>query len=153
MFDAIEEEREISTIIPITRRDVTSEHPCFQIPKKGGRELRKVVVCSDLNGCLMKRRFKMEDHRVVKMNVVRGMWAASIDISKAYLQVPVDPEATPYLAFNYAGSTWAYTAIPFVLSSAPRTFTLLMCVMAIRQKRKITATHFIDDLLFLHENK
>jgi ribonuclease HI len=155
MLAAIEEERVLKVIVPISRSKVMWEHRCFQILKKGGKEWRKVVDCSELNGFLLKRKFKMEDQRTVQRNIRRMMWGASIDISKAYWQIPVDPEATPYLAFSYDNQTWAYTAMPFGLSTAPRTFTLLMrvCVQAIRQRWKLTASHFLDDLLFLHEDR
>jgi ribonuclease HI len=155
MLAAIDEERAMQAIRPIRREEVMWEHETFFVKRKGKKKLRKVVDCSALNVFLRKRKFKMEDHRVVQKNLIKMMWATKTDISNAYLQVPVDPEATPFLCFNYDGQTWTYTAMPFGLSTAPRTFTLLMraCIKAIREKWEVTATAYLDDLLFLHADR
>jgi hypothetical protein len=45
--------------------------------------------------------------------------------------------------------------MPFKISTALRTFTLLMrqCIKAVRQRWKVTAVHYLDDLLFLHRDR
>jgi ribonuclease HI len=82
----------------------------------------------------------------------KGLFATSLDISSAYHHVPVAPRAQPYLSFNYNKHMYSYTAMPFGINTAPRTFTLLMrqCIKAIRERWQVTAIHYLDDLLFLH---
>ena len=148
---AVEEELLQGVIVPISRRYVLWEHSVFQIPKKDGK-LRKIVDCSDFNFFLFKRHFKMEDHRLLQQLLRRGWWATSLDISSAYHHVPVWLAAAPYLCFSNNGQIYAYVAMPFGISTAPRTFTMLMrlCIEAIRQRWQVTALHYLDDLLFLH---
>jgi hypothetical protein len=85
----------------------------------------------------------------------KDIYATSMDVTSAYHHVPVAEWAQPYLCFNYNSKTYCYRAMPFGISTAPRTFTLLMrqCIRAMRQRWKITAVHYLDDLLFLHHDK
>jgi hypothetical protein len=64
-------------------------------------------------------------------------------------------EAQPYLCFNYNSKTYYYQAMPSGISTAPRTFTLLMRqrIKAVRQRWKLAAVHYLDDLLFLHGDR
>jgi hypothetical protein len=83
------------------------------------------------------------------------MFATSVDVTFAYHPVPVATEEQPYLCFNYNSKIYCYRAMPLGTSTAPRTFTLLMrqCIKAVRHHWKVTAVHYLDDLLFLHHDK
>jgi hypothetical protein len=56
----------------------------------------------------------------------KNMFATSVVVTSAYHHEQVAMEAQPYLHFNYDNKTYCYRAMPFGLSTAPRTFTLLM---------------------------
>ena len=83
------------------------------------------------------------------------MFATSVDITSAYHHVLAASWAQPYLCFNYDNKTYCYRAMPFGLSTAPRTFALLMrqFIKAVRQRWRATAVHYLDDLLFLHHDE
>jgi hypothetical protein len=54
------------------------------------------------------------------------MNATIVDVTSAYHHVPVAEWAQPYFCFNYNSKTYCYGAMAFGISTAPRTFTLLM---------------------------
>jgi hypothetical protein len=85
----------------------------------------------------------------------KGMYATSADVTPAYHHVLVAEWAQPYLCFNYNSKTYCYRAMPLGISTAPRTFTILMrqCIKAVKQRWRVTAVHYLDDLLFLHQDK
>ena len=151
MTQAIREELQAHVIRPIRRADILLEHPTYLIPKKN-KKLRKIVNAAGLNKFIRKTKFKLEDQYLLIHLLLKNHFATSLDISSAYHHVPVAPWAQPYLCFNYDGQTYCYTAMPFGLNTAPRTFTLLMrqCIKAVRERWQVTAVHYLDDLLFLH---
>jgi hypothetical protein len=124
------------------------------IPKKNGK-LRKILNAAALNKYILKTKFKLEDQRLLMQLLQRNMFATSVDITSAYHHVPLASWAQPFLYFNYDSKTYCFQAIPFSLSTAPHTFTLLMqqCIKAVRQRWRDTAIHYLDDLLFLHHDK
>jgi hypothetical protein len=126
----------------------------FLVPKPNG-EWRKIVDCRLLNSYLERRKFKMEDHRTVAAVIEANHWAVSIDISKAYHHVTVSEELQPYLSFQYGKKIYQYMAMPFGISSAPRTFCKIMghAMRVIRERWRITAVQYLDDLLFLHPDR
>lgn len=54
----------------------------------------------------------------------------SIDLKVASLHVPIRLNHRKFLHFTYAGSHFQYRAVPFGLSSAPRTFTKPLAAVA-----------------------
>lgn len=53
----------------------------------------------------------------------------SLDLTEAYLYVPILPLHWQYLRFQYVGHHYQYRALPFGLSSVPRTFTKLLAAL------------------------
>jgi hypothetical protein len=136
------------------REQIKWEHPSHLIPKKNGK-LRKIMNAATLNKYILKMKFKMEDQRLLMQLLQRNMFATGVDITSAYHHVPVASWAQPYLCFNYDSKTYCYRAMPFGLSTAPRTFTppMRQCIKTVRQTWRVTAVHYLDDLLFLHHDK
>jgi hypothetical protein len=89
-----------------------------------------------LNKFILKSKFKLEDQRLLMQLFQKDMYATSVDVTSAYHHVPVAEWAQPYLCFNHNSKTYCYRAIPFGISTAPRTFTLLMwqCIKAVRHR-------------------
>jgi hypothetical protein len=148
------EELRLEVVRRILRRDVKWCNPTFVILKKTGQG-RKILDCSILNRCLVDRSFKMEDARTVCQLAEAGDWAATLDISSAYLHVTVQAELQPYLAFSFDGQYYCYTMMPFGLKSAPRIFTLLMrhVIDDLRQQWNLRCVIYMDDLLILSSTK
>lgn len=77
-----------------------------------------------------------------------GDFLASIDLTEAYLHVPIRLEHRQYLRFCYAGRHYQYVALPFGLASAPRTFTKILAVLAAHLRAiPIRIQCYLDDLL------
>lgn len=75
---------------------------------------------------------------------------SSIDLTEAYLHVPILPEYRQYLSFCYNGNHFQYQALPFGLSSAPRVFTKIMAaLMAYISSLPIRVLFYLDDILIL----
>ena len=92
--------------------------------------------------------FQMETIQSVLLSVCLGDWMASIDLRKAYLQVPVHPESRPFLRFVANGQVYQFKALCFSLSTAPQVFTPVMApVSAFLHSLGIRMRCYLDDWL------
>ena len=64
--------------------------PWFLIPKPHQR-WRPVIDLSRLNTFLLVERFKMETPESIRASLIPGEWVSSIDLSDAYLHIPIHP--------------------------------------------------------------
>jgi hypothetical protein len=153
MMEAIDEEVMEGAVSEVPRSYLRWESPSFLAQKKNGK-WRKITDASALNKFIRKTPFVMEDQRTLRPLLKPEHKLATIDIEKAYYQVPVSPALRPYLGWSYAGKTYCYNCMPFGIRSAPHTFTVIMsfCVKAIRRKWNVTILAFLDDLLVMHED-
>ena len=71
----------------------------FLVPKKNGK-LRLVTDLSQLNTWVDCPSFRMDHAQVVRDALSPGMWATSIDLSDAYLHIPIHPSCWKYLTFQ-----------------------------------------------------
>ena len=53
-------------------------------------------------------------------------WIVTIDISDAFLTIPLDEELKDYVAFRYQDQTYRFLCMPFGLNNAARAFTKTM---------------------------
>jgi hypothetical protein len=92
-----------------------------------------------LNKFILKTKFNLEDQRLLMQLLRKDMYATSVDVTSAYHHVSVAEWAQPYLCFNYNNVTYYHRAMPFGISTAPRTLTLSMrqCIKAMRQRWKV----------------
>jgi hypothetical protein len=97
----------------------------------------------------------MEDHRTAAGVIERDQFAVSIDIQQAYHHVPIDLDLQPYMAFTYAGEYYHYVGMPFGIKHAPRVFTRIMhtAMVEVRRRWEITSVQYLDDLLFLSDDR
>ena len=99
----------------------------FLVPKRNGK-LRPVINISLLNLYIRKQPFKMEIVKSVRQSIVINDWAVSIDLTDAYLHVPIHPQSRKYLRFVYEDRIFQFTA--FRMSLSLWIFTKLMDVIA-----------------------
>ena len=57
-------------------------------------------------------------------------WAVSIDLTDAYLHVPIHHQSRMYLRFVYEDQAFHFTALPFGMSLSPLIFSKLMDVIS-----------------------
>ena len=119
----------------------------FLVPKKNGT-LRLIIDLSLLNRYIKKESFKMETVKSVRQAMRLNDWAVSIDLTDAYLHVPIHHQSRKYLRFIYEDQVYHFTALPFGMSLSPLIFSKLMDVIAacLRQ-HAISVFPYLDDWL------
>ena len=90
----------------------------FLVPKPHQR-WRPVIDLSRLNTFLHVEKFKMETPESIRTSLIPGEWISSIDLSDAYLHIPIHPNSRKYLRFCYKAQVFQFTSLPFGLATAP----------------------------------
>ena len=68
----------------------------FLVPKPH-QKWRPVIDLSRLNTFLHVEKFKMETPESIRTSLIPGEWVSSIDLSDAYLHIPIHPTSRKYL--------------------------------------------------------
>ena len=124
----------------------------FLVPKNG--KLRLIIDLSVLNHFVHTQTFKMETQRKVKDAVQLNDWAFSLDLTDAYLHIPIHHRSRKYLRFTLRGRMYQFKALPFGLSTGPYTFTRLMNVIVTFLRRRAVTLHpYLDDWLARNQNR
>ena len=97
----------------------------FLVPKPHQR-WRPVIDLSRLNTFLHVEKFKMETPESIRTSLVPGEWVLSIDLSDAYLHIPIHPNSRKYQRFCYKAQVFQFTSLPFGLATAPQVFTMIV---------------------------
>lgn len=122
----------------------------FAIPKKSGG-FRPVINLRALNKFVVYEHFKMEGIPTVKNLIQPNDWLVKLDLSDAYLTVPVHSSHKKFLQFRWGGRVFQFRCLPFGLSSAPRVFTkLLKPIMAYLRRQGIRLVIYLDDILIMN---
>ena len=119
----------------------------FIVPKPHQR-WRPVIDLGSLNTFLLKERFKKETPESIRASLIPGEWVSSIDLSDAYLHIPIHPNSRKYLRFCQRSQVFQFTSIPFGLPSAPQVFTTIVKeVKLMTLTRGIRLHQYMDDWL------
>ena len=71
-------------------------------------------------------KFKMETLESIRTSLIPGEWVSSIDLSGAYLHIPIHPNSRKYLRFCYKSQVFQFNSLPFGLATAPQVFTMIV---------------------------
>ena len=107
----------------------------FLVPKKGGT-WRPILNLKPLNRFIRPPHFRMESLQAILPELETGWWAASLDLRDAYLHVPMHHSSRKWLGFYVNQVPYQFTCLPFGLSTAPRTFTRVVKVVAESLRRR-----------------
>ena len=119
----------------------------FLVPKKNGK-FRLILDLSLLNCYIEKQAFKMETVKSVRQAMRLNDWAVSIDLTDAYLHVPIHRQSRKYLRFVHEDQVYHFSALPFGISLSPLIFSKLMDVIAaFLRQRAISVFPYLDDWL------
>ena len=119
----------------------------FLVPKKNGK-FRLILDLSLLNRYIEKQTFKMETVKSVRQAMRLNDWAVSIDLTDAYLHVPIHRQSRKYLRFVHEDQVYHFSALPFGMSLSPLIFSKLMDVIAaFLRQRAISVFPYLDDWL------
>ena len=119
----------------------------FLVPKKNGK-FHLILDLSLLNRYIEKQAFKMETVKSVRQAMRLNDWAVSIDLTDAYLHVPIHRQSRKYLRFVHEDQVYHFSALPFGMSLSPLIFSKLMDVIAaFLRQRAISVFPYLDDWL------
>ena len=119
----------------------------FLVPKKN-RKFRLILDLSLLNRYIEKQAFKMETVILVRQAMRLNDWAVSIDLTDAYLHVPIHHQSRKYLHFVHKDQVYHFSALPFGMFLSPLIFSKLMDVIAaFLRQRAISVFPYLDDWL------
>ena len=90
----------------------------------------------------------METVKSVRRSIMTNNWAVSIDLTDAYLHVPIHPRSRKYLRFVYEHQVFQFMALPFGMSLSPWICTKLMNVIATHLPlHAVSLFPYLDDWL------
>ena len=125
----------------------------FTITKSTG-DLRPVLNLRPLNRFLPTRHFKMETIQHVCHLINQNDHLTSIDLTDAFLHVPIHPSSRRYLRFRWRGKLYQFKVLPFGLSLAPLVFTkVLKPLLRWARQRGIRISAYLDDLIIIAATK
>ena len=84
----------------------------------------------------------METVKSVRKSMANNDWDVSIDLTDAYLHIPIHPRSGKYLRFAYEDQTFQFSALPFRMSLSPWIFTKLMGVIAAHLQQRTHLSFF-----------
>ena len=123
----------------------------FLVPKPHQR-WRPVIDLSRLNTFLHVEKFKMETPESIRTSLIPGEWATSIDLSDAYLHIPIHPHSRKYLRFCHRSQVFQFTSLPFGLATAPQVFTMIVKEVKLMALSK-GLHQYLDDWLIRSQSR
>ena len=119
----------------------------FSVLKKNGKG-RFIIDLSPLNRLIKKVHFRMEDAQFIKSLVNPNDYLASIDLSDAFLSIPLHHESKKFISFHFNGTTFSFNVLPFGLTSSPRIFSkVLRPVISHLRRSGIKVSAYLDDII------
>ena len=140
------------TIITETKGEEEYQSPFFGIHQNN--KLRPILDLRTLNRFTRNSTFRMEGMKEAKKLIHPNCFLAKIDLSDAYLSIPVNTNFQKYLCFSYQGKTYKFQRMPFGLNIAPRIFTRIMKT-ALKPMREagFNFVTYLDDILIIANTK
>ena len=125
----------------------------FLVPRPHQR-WKPVIDLSRLNTFLHVEKFKMETPESIRTSLVPGEWVSSIDLSDAYLHIPIHPNSRKYLRFCHRSQVFQFTSLPFGLATAPQVFTMIVKEVKLMALSKGLRLHqYLDDWLIRSQSQ
>ncbi|KAG8536531.1 hypothetical protein GDO81_026159 [Engystomops pustulosus] len=131
--------------------------PLFLVKKPNGT-LRLIINLRRLNKNIKYKYFKMESVKTATPLIPPDAQMCTIDLKDAYYHVPIHKNHQKFLRFAVESPQgkvchFQFRALPFGISSAPRTFTKVMAeVTAFLRKEGISIIPYLDDLLIVADS-
>ena len=90
----------------------------------------------------------MEKPEAIRTSLIPGEWVSLIDLSDAYLHIPIHPNSRKYLRFCRKSQVFQFTSLHFGLATAPQVFTIIVKeVKLMALTRGIRVHQYLDDWL------
>ena len=124
--------------------------PLFVRPrsKDSPNKWRCIFNTSKLNKFIKAPKFRMESTDSIRQLLNLNEYAVKLDLSDAYLHVPLHKKFRPYMRFWHKGKAYQFRSISFGANFSPWIFSYLMSVcMKFFHKRSIQIANFLDDMI------
>ena len=96
----------------------------------------------------------METQESIRTSLVPGEWVSSIDLSDAYLHIPIHPNSRKYLSFCHRSQVFQFTSLPFGLATAPHVFTMIVKeVKLMALSRGLRLQQYLEDWLIRSQSQ
>ncbi|XP_073419949.1 uncharacterized protein [Dendrobates tinctorius] len=143
--------------VPPTERGRGHYSSLFSVAKASG-EARTIINLKPLNAWVRYKRFQMESIRSAVFLIDRDAVMCTLDLKKAYYQVPIHPSSQRLLRFAVSLPARTchlqFQCLPFGLASAPRILTkLVMEMVAYLRDQGIVIIPYLDYLLLVAKSE
>ena len=119
----------------------------FLVKKKGGG-FRPILDLRALNRHLKVFNFKMLTAASLLLTLRQGDYWMKIDLKDAYFHIPIYPPHRKFLRFEFEGTVYEYTVLPFGMSLSPRVFVkCTQAALAPLRQKGIRVANYVDDYL------
>ena len=109
-----------------------------------------MINLAPLNNHIYNQPFKMEGLENLRYLLNPGDYFVKIDLSNAYLSIPVQEDSQPYLALIFDQVRYAFKTMPFGLNVAPARFTkVFKPVLADPRAQSVRALIWLNDILVI----
>ena len=71
---------------------------------------RPVIDLSSLNQYIPVSKFKMKTPESIRASLRQGEWVTLIDLSDAYLHLPIHPQSRKFLRFHHKGVSYQFSS-------------------------------------------
>ncbi|KAL1920713.1 uncharacterized protein VTP21DRAFT_1090 [Calcarisporiella thermophila] len=123
-------------------------------PKREKTKIRPLLDLRRINQYIQYQHFKMEGLPTIRDLVLPGDYLIKVDLSDAYLTIPIHQKSPKFLSFRHRGETYSFKAMPFGLASAPRIFSKLMKdALEPLRKQGMRLTFYLDDICLMHQSE
>ena len=100
------------------------------------------------------RKVQNGNSRVHQDSLIPGEWVLSIDLSDAYLHIPIHPNSRKYLRFCYKAQVFQFTSLPFGLATARQVFTMIVKEVKLMALSRGLRIHlYLDDWLIRSQSQ
>jgi hypothetical protein len=140
-------------IQPVTGTEPGFYSHMFLVRKNSGG-WRPVMDLTRLNQYVVRSKFRMVTSANIREVVQQHDWLASLDLTDAYLHIPMHYLSRKFLRFSVEGKAYEFRVLPFGLTTAPYVFTkVLRAVVNRLQSRSVNISPYLDDWLFRSVHK
>ena len=103
-----------------------------------------------LNRSVKAEHFKIEGMHIVWDLLQEGDWMTRFDLKDAYFAIPIHKHHQKYLQFRWKNQSYQFQSLPFSLSTAPQTFTKVLCpVIGLLRELGIRCVIYLDDIIII----
>lgn len=122
--------------------------PCLIVSRKVGDEIkyRMVIDFRLLNKFVKNSNYEFPDLHDLISQVGGSDWLSSLDLCRAYNQIPLHEDDQHKTNFSIFGQSYCYTRLPFGLSTAPKIFQSLVNRLFLNTMED-TVSCYLDDVL------